>query len=105
MAYLVSPHVLGPSCVTIRTALSQVLGAVGVDLDSRFDAIRTRETTMGNFMCDIFNSALSGDLCLVNSGCFRSDQVRSCLAVAYVEASILYFVCVYVYACLCKFRG
>lgn len=71
------------------TAITQPLGLVAVELESRFEAIRTRETTMGNFMCDIFNTAMGGEVCLMNSGTFRSDRV--CLRVC-VYLFILFFV-------------
>jgi 5'-nucleotidase len=60
----------------ITTKLKKVLGVIGSDLDSRFEAIRTRETTMGNFVADVVMAALNADAAFLNSGSFRSDQIH-----------------------------
>ncbi len=60
-------------CVCVWVCV-QSLGCVGSDLDSRFDMIRTCETTMGNFVADILMITMNADVCIINSGAFRSDQ-------------------------------
>lgn len=52
------------------------LGEFQCDLDGRFSAIRTQETNLGNFICDIMVAATNADFALLNSGTFRSDQVH-----------------------------
>lgn len=39
--------------------------------------IRTRETTLGNFVCDVMLHHLQADAVLMNSGTFRSDTVHT----------------------------
>jgi len=36
--------------------MEEVLGTVTVPLDGRFSSIRTSETNLGNFMCDVMAS-------------------------------------------------
>ncbi|PAA63281.1 hypothetical protein BOX15_Mlig025898g2 [Macrostomum lignano] len=55
--------------------MQRVLGQVDCPLECRFEHIRTKETNMGNFMCDIVLTALQADFVLVNSGSFRADCV------------------------------
>jgi len=46
------------------------------DLDGTFASIRTKETNLGNFICDIMVAATNADFALLNSGTFRSDMVH-----------------------------
>ena len=57
-------------------SMSRVIGTLGSDLDCRFCNVRTKETTAGNFVCDIVLNTLHVDVCLINSGSFRSDMVH-----------------------------
>ena len=52
------------------------LGEFEVDLDGRFTSIRTSETNLGNFICDIMVAATNADLAVLNSGTFRSDAMQ-----------------------------
>lgn len=56
--------------------MNEVLGTFHVDLEGRFAKIRTEETNLGNWMCDILLAATGADLVILNSGTFRSDQVH-----------------------------
>jgi 5'-nucleotidase len=38
--------------------------------------VRSRETNLGNFFCDILLNAVKADCALLNSGSFRSDQIH-----------------------------
>ena len=40
-------------------------------------SVRTRETNLGNFVCDVLRTACHCDAVLMNSGTFRSDAVHS----------------------------
>ena len=53
--------------------LIKELGEFEVDLEGRFSVIRTQETNLGNFVCDIMVAATNADFALLNSGTFRSD--------------------------------
>ena len=57
--------------------LIKELGEFECDLEGRFANIRTQETNLGNFVCDIMVAATNADLALINSGTFRSDQIHS----------------------------
>lgn len=52
------------------------IGYTCVDLDGRFAAIRTSETTLGNFIADITAQALEAPIGIINSGSLRSDRVH-----------------------------
>ncbi|MCL4131595.1 UNVERIFIED_CONTAM: hypothetical protein GTU68_047924, partial [Idotea baltica] len=45
--------------------------------DGRFSSIRTSETNLGNFICDILLAACNGDVTLLNSGTLRSDRIHT----------------------------
>ncbi|XP_023711596.1 mannosylglucosyl-3-phosphoglycerate phosphatase isoform X2 [Cryptotermes secundus] len=56
--------------------MDEVLGAFSVPLDGRFQSVRTEETNLGNWVCDVILAATGADLVLLNSGTLRSDQVH-----------------------------
>lgn len=56
--------------------MEEELGTFSVDLDGRFSSIRTSETNLGNFICDILLAACNGDVTLLNSGTLRSDRIH-----------------------------
>lgn len=60
----------------IEESMGLVLGNFCVELDGRFSLIRTSETNLGNWVCDVILSATGVDAVLLNSGTFRSDQVH-----------------------------
>ncbi|KAL4234758.1 hypothetical protein ACF0H5_006400 [Mactra antiquata] len=61
----------------IDSRMGEHLGSMGVSMDGRFASIRTMETNLGNFMTDIVLEAVPADMCLMNSGTFRSDRIHS----------------------------
>ena len=58
-------------------SLSDVIGHSVSELDGRFDAIRSRETNLGNFICDVIREAARSDICFINSGTFRSNRLHA----------------------------
>ena len=52
------------------------LGRVNVELEGRFAKVRTEETNLGNFVCDIMLAAVNVDCAFLNSGTLRSDCVH-----------------------------
>ncbi|XP_035221004.1 trifunctional nucleotide phosphoesterase protein YfkN-like isoform X2 [Stegodyphus dumicola] len=60
----------------VEGKMDEVLGEFSVDLDGRFSSIRTKETNLGNFICDIMLSATHSDVALLNSGTLRSDRIH-----------------------------
>lgn len=57
--------------------MDEVLGKFTVPLEGRFKIIRTMETNLGNWMCDVVLAATGADLVIINSGTFRSDMVKN----------------------------
>jgi len=62
---------------TIESRMDEVLGTFSVELDGRFANIRTSETNLGNWVCDVVLSATGADIVILNSGTFRSDQIHA----------------------------
>ncbi|EFX89030.1 hypothetical protein DAPPUDRAFT_304700 [Daphnia pulex] len=60
----------------IGEKMEEVLGEFTVPLDSLFASVRTSETNLGNFICDIMVAATDSDLALLNSGTLRSDKIH-----------------------------
>jgi len=59
----------------MSTKLEDILGEFHVDLDGRFETVRTQESNLGNFVTDIMLASCNGDCALVNSGTLRSELV------------------------------
>ena len=53
-----------------------MLGEMGVELEGRFSKVRSEETNLGNFVCDIILQNVDADCCILNSGSFRSDTLH-----------------------------
>lgn len=53
-----------------------VLGYMNSELDGRFPFVRTSETNLGNFVCDILLANVEADFACVNGGSLRSDTVN-----------------------------
>jgi hypothetical protein len=70
------PHVRPPLA---GTRMDEPLGHTLVDLDARFDTVRTRESNIGNLFADILRLGLGGELAFYNGGTIRSDQVSASL--------------------------
>uniref|UniRef100_A0A8D8ZQ47 Trifunctional nucleotide phosphoesterase protein YfkN n=2 Tax=Cacopsylla melanoneura TaxID=428564 RepID=A0A8D8ZQ47_9HEMI len=66
---------LQPYSSIMEGKLDEELGHFAVELDARFAVIRTHETNMGNWICDVLLAATGTDCVLLNSGTFRSDKV------------------------------
>ncbi|XP_030759392.1 protein 5NUC [Sitophilus oryzae] len=60
----------------IESKLDDILGCFPVPLDGRFTSIRSSESNLGNWVCDVILAATGVDLVILNSGTFRSDQVH-----------------------------
>ncbi|XP_050300775.1 trifunctional nucleotide phosphoesterase protein YfkN isoform X2 [Anthonomus grandis grandis] len=60
----------------VQSKMDDVLGCFSVPLDGRFTSIRTSESNLGNWVCDVVLAATGADLVILNSGTFRSDQVH-----------------------------
>lgn len=60
----------------VEGKMDGILGCFSVPLDGRFTAVRTGESNLGNWVCDVVLAATGADLVILNSGTFRSDQVH-----------------------------
>lgn len=67
---------LGKYTAIVESKMGIVLGSFTCELDARFSQIRTSETNVGNWICDIALAATGADVVMINSGTFRSDQVH-----------------------------
>lgn len=56
--------------------MNEVLGTIRQPLEGRFAKMRTEETNLGNWVCDVLLSVTGGDVAILNSGTFRSDQIH-----------------------------
>ncbi|WIA18701.1 hypothetical protein OEZ85_003402 [Tetradesmus obliquus] len=52
------------------------LGHTLTDLDGRFATVRMAESNLCNLLGDVFRRACSADVCILNSGTFRSDAIH-----------------------------
>lgn len=71
--------------------MDEVLGTFSVPLEGRFQSIRTGETNLGNWICDVILASTGADLVIVNSGTFRSDQVSNKFYTVCYENSFIFF--------------
>lgn len=55
--------------------LAKEIGVSSDDLDARASHVRTSETGVGNWVCDVMRSEFGADCCIMNSGTIRSDTV------------------------------
>ncbi|KAA3675096.1 5'-nucleotidase [Paragonimus westermani] len=55
--------------------LDMILGRIEVPLDARFSSVRSQETNVGNFVCDIILTGLDAHVAIVNSGTLRADRL------------------------------
>ncbi|KAI4250026.1 MAG: hypothetical protein LQ352_005429, partial [Teloschistes flavicans] len=60
---------------TLKHRLEKPIGYTSVPLDARFTTVRTRESNLGNFVCDLMRHHYSADCTLMAGGTIRGDQV------------------------------
>ena len=60
---------------SLKSKLGKPIGYTAVPLDGRFTTIRTRESNLGNFICDLMRHYYDADCALVGSGTIRGDQI------------------------------
>lgn len=56
--------------------MKDIIGYSQADLDGRFTSVRTCESNLGNFVCDVVRLATESDLVIINGGSFRSDVIH-----------------------------
>ncbi|KAI1810444.1 Metallo-dependent phosphatase [Poronia punctata] len=60
---------------SLKTTIQRPVGYTTTPLDARFSTVRTQESNIGNWVCDIMRFYYSGDCSLMASGTIRGDQV------------------------------
>ena len=55
---------------------AKVIGYTENPLDAQSTSVRSKETNVGNFVCDIVRDVTKADCVIINGGTFRSDAVR-----------------------------
>jgi 2',3'-cyclic-nucleotide 2'-phosphodiesterase (5'-nucleotidase family) len=60
----------------MKVAEKQIIGTIDTDMDGRFDAVRSRETNLGNFMADLARETARADCAVINGGTLRSDAIH-----------------------------
>jgi hypothetical protein len=59
----------------IKKRLDKPVGYTAAPLDARFTTVRTKESNIGNFVCDLMRYYYSADCCIMAAGTIRGDQV------------------------------
>jgi len=59
----------------ITTRLDKPVGYTAAPLDARFTTVRTKESNIGNFVCDLMRYYYSADCCIMAAGTIRGDQI------------------------------
>ncbi|KAI4228744.1 MAG: hypothetical protein L6R36_001436 [Xanthoria steineri] len=60
---------------TLKSKLEKPIGYTFTPLDARFTTVRTQESNLGNFVCDLMRHTYSTDCALMAGGTIRGDQV------------------------------
>ena len=60
---------------TLKHKLEKPIGYTAVPLDGRFSTVRTQESNLGNFVCDLMRHFYSTDCALMAGGTIRGDQI------------------------------
>lgn len=59
----------------LKNKLEKPIGYTAVPLDGRFTTVRTKESNLGNFVCDLMRHYYSADCAIMASGTIRGDQI------------------------------
>jgi len=60
---------------SLKDKLEKPIGYTAVPLDGRFTTVRTRESNLGNFVCDLMRHFHGTDCALMAGGTIRGDQI------------------------------
>ena len=60
---------------SLKPKLEKPVGYTAVPLDARFTTVRTRESNVGNFVCDLMRFYYSADCAIMAGGTVRGDQI------------------------------
>lgn len=59
----------------LKEKLGKPIGYTLSPLDARFCTVRSEESNLGNFVCDLMRTHYDGDCCIMASGTIRGDQI------------------------------
>lgn len=59
----------------LQKTLEKPIGWTASPLDARFTTVRTAESNLGNFVCDIMRAHYNADCAIMASGTIRGDQI------------------------------
>lgn len=59
----------------LKEKLGKPIGYTLSPLDARFCTVRSKESNLGNFVCDLMRTHYDGDCCIMASGTIRGDQI------------------------------
>ncbi|KAM5354296.1 hypothetical protein ACJ41O_000946 [Fusarium nematophilum] len=59
----------------LNQSLAKPVGWTATPLDARFSTVRTKESNMGNFVCDVMRQHHNADCTIMASGTIRGDQI------------------------------
>ena len=60
---------------SLKSKLEKPIGYTAVPLDGRFTTVRTKESNLGNFVCDLMRHYYDTDCAIIASGTIRGDQI------------------------------
>ena len=60
---------------SLKSKLEKPIGYSAVSLDARFTTVRTRESNLGNFVCDLMRFHYGTDCAIMAGGTVRGDQI------------------------------
>ena len=60
---------------SLKHKLEKPIGYTAVPLDGRFTTVRTKESNLGNFVCDLMMHYYDADCALMAAGTIRGDQI------------------------------
>lgn len=60
---------------TLKSRLEKPIGYTAAPLDARFTTVRTRESNIGNFVCDLMRFYYGTDCAIMAAGTIRGDQI------------------------------
>ncbi|MCJ1469141.1 hypothetical protein MMC07_007774 [Pseudocyphellaria aurata] len=60
---------------SLKHKLEKPIGYTSVPLDGRFTTVRTKESNLGNFVCDLMRHYYNADCAIMASGTIRGDQI------------------------------
>lgn len=68
-------ELVGKLTSTLNSKLQKPIGYTATPLDARFSTVRTQESNMGNFVCDLMRYYYNADCSMMAAGTIRGDQI------------------------------